>query len=199
MDRHDDPVQFWCQQGFPRLALAFAEGTPWAPYVFNVNAQFPSADVTNVPNVGADVKLSQDTIIDEIVTRIVFQRPPGNVFQTMSDFFFNYQSGIRATLDVMGTPRYSVAPKFTPLSTLTSITREKSKIGWGLSWQQAVEMSFDAPFALPEFPCNVTVSFIGRIPQSEAYVGMNRLDAIARLRAAGYEVPDTCGQAFPNR
>lgn len=193
----DDPSVFWIQQGYPRIALAFARGVPWAPYVFNVNAQFPSADVQNLPEIGADVKLSQDVIVDEMVTRITFGRPPGNVFQTLSDFFFNYQSGIRATLDVMGTPRYAVAPFFTPLSTLTEIVRSRARLGWALSWQQAVKMSFDASIALPEFPCNVTVSFIGRIPQSEEFAGMTRMQAIEGLRECGFDIPDTCGMSFP--
>lgn len=193
----DDPAVFWLQAGYPRIALAFAKGTPWAPYCFNVKAQFPTADVTNLPNVGADVKLSQDVIIDEIIVRTVFQRPSPNVIQPISDFFNTFQNGIEATLDVMGTPRYSVAPRYTPLTNLAEVVKRQAKLGWALTWQQAVEMSFNLPFALPEFPCNVCVTFSGRIPQSEEYTGMTRQEAIMKLRECGFDVPDTCGTAFP--
>lgn len=193
----DDPAVFWLQAGYPRIALAFAQGTPWAPYMFNVKGQFPSADVTNLPNVGADVKLSQDVIVDEIIVRTVFQRPAPNVIAPISDFFNTFQNGIEATLDVMGTPRYAVAPRFTPLSNLAEVVKRQAKMGWALTWQQAVEMSFNLPFALPEFPCNVCVTFSCRIPQSEEYVGMSRQAAIGKLRECGFDVPDTCGTSFP--
>lgn len=187
-------VDKWLSRGYPRLALAHALGIPFAPYVFNVKATFGSSATTNVPNVGADVKIVQDTIIDDIVTRIVIARPPANVFDTLSDFFFNFQSGIEATLDVEGKPGFSIAPKFTPLSTLTDIVRSACKIGWAMTWQQQVEMAFNCAFALPEFPVNVCVTFLGRIPQSEEFSGMTNLTAVQLLKSeCGIIVPETCG------
>lgn len=187
-------VDRWIEKGYPRLALAVALGVPFAPYVLNVKGVFGSAAVTNIPNTGSDVKLSQDVIIDDMMTRIVIARPPANMFQTMSDFFFNFQSGIEATLDVMGTPRYAVAPRFTPLSTLTDIVRAHCKLGWALTYRQQLEMAFNAPFALPEFPVNVCVTFQGKIPQSEEFVGMTNYTAVQLLRSrCGIDIPDSCG------
>jgi len=194
----DDPVVFWLRAGYPRIALAFAKGIPWAPYVFNVKAQFPSASVTAVPDVGADVKLSQDVIIDDVVARVVVQRPAPNVLQPISDFFNQFQNGIEATLDVMGVPRYSVAPKFTPISTLVEIIKHHIRLGWALTYQQQVFMSFNLPFALPEFPTSVTVTFCGRMPQSEQFASMPLHTAVQLLRECGYDVPETCGMTYLN-
>jgi hypothetical protein len=95
------------------------------------------------------------------------------------------------------TPRYAVAPRFTPLTNLAEVVKRQAKLGWALTWQQAVEMSFTLPFALPEFPTSVIVTFSGRIPQSEEFVGMSRMAAIEKLRECGFDVPDTCGMSFP--
>ena len=75
-------------------------------------------------DVGSDVKIVQDTLIDGFVARIQNEGASANesVFQTQSDYFFNFQSGVEVKLDVVGAPRYSVAPTFTPLSTIADMT-----------------------------------------------------------------------------
>ena len=171
--------------GSPRLALARALGVPFNPYILNVRATFTSTDTSIIPDVGSDVKVVQDTLMDAMVTRIGNQSNLANlsVFQPQSDYFFNFQSGIEAILSVQGAPRYDVAPKYTPLSTLTDVVTGTSHwaSGWILTYQQQLFMSFQPTVTLPYAPIDVVVTFRGRVPSGEAFVDLANRDAIASL------------------
>jgi len=183
-------VQRMLEAGSPRLALAKAMGVPMAPYVMNVRATFPDVDTQGVPNVGSDVKIVQDTLIDCLVVRVTIDQTPLNVFQTQSDYYLNFQSGIEATLDVKGAPRYSVAPNFTPLSTLADVINGNSKwpAGWILTYQQQLFMSFNARIApLPDAPITVVCTFRGWIPVGEMFVQMSNREAFERLAQRGVQ------------
>jgi hypothetical protein len=179
--------------GSPRLALAKAWGVPLAPYLINVRAQFADTDTTDVPDVGSDVKIVQDTLIDAMVVRITNQGSSANenVFQTLSDFFFNFQNGLDVKLDVMGAPRYSVAPKFTPISTIADVVNGQSHWpgGWILTYQQQLFMSFHANVTLPDAPLDVCCTFRGWVPTNDMFFDMSNRAALGYLIALGYTVP----------
>src|SRR5262245_47635343 len=78
--------------GYPRLALARAQGIPFVPYYVNIRTTFDNPDRNLNPEVGSDVKIIADTIVDQMVFRITRDRVPQNVFQPQSDYFFNFQS-----------------------------------------------------------------------------------------------------------
>lgn len=183
--------------GSPRLALAKALGVPLAPYCINVRATFQDSDDDVIPDVGSDVKIVQDTLIDALVIRITTDRAPVDELTTLSDFFFNFQSGIEATLDVLGAPRYAVAPKFTPLSTLADVVTGGSHWpgGWLLTYQQQLQMSFFARVALPDFPVTVVCTYRGWIPVGEMFVQMTNMDAFDRLAECGV----TCDGSYVKR
>lgn len=190
----DVSVYAMLQAGSPRLALAKAWGVPLAPYFINVRAVFPDTATTLVPDVGSDVKIVQDTIIDGMVVRIQNESATvnQNTFQAQSDFYFGFQSGIEAKLDVLGAPRYSVAPKFTPLSTLADVINgaDKWPNGWILTYQQQLQMQFKANVALPMAPIEVICTFRAWLPVNETFVDMSNRDACAFLALEGYVVSD---------
>jgi hypothetical protein len=173
--------------GSPRLALAKARGVPLAPYFINVRAIFPDTSTTVVPDVGSDVRIVQDTLIDSLIVRTQNESTTANQnqLQAISDFFFGYQSGIEATLDVQGAPRYSIAPKFTPLSVLGDPNNGVGHWpgGWVLTYQQQLLMTFNAKILLPFAPLEVICSFRGWTPVTQAFVSMTNREAIASLQS----------------
>lgn len=187
-----DGVGAWLRMGYPRLALARALGTVFQPYVFNVRATFDTPDVDVVSDQGADVKITSDTVIDSMLVRVTNDNVPENVFQPQSDYFTNFQSGIEATLDVLGAPRYTIAPKFTPLSTLADVVNGSSKwpFSWVMTYQQQVKMTFFARNPLAHFPTTVVATFRGWTPVGERFQAMPNSEAIAQLRAMGVVIPD---------
>jgi hypothetical protein len=184
-------VEYWLRMGYPRLALARALGTVFQPYVFNVRATFDTSDVDVVADQGADAKITTDTVIDAMIVRVTDDNVPENVFSPQSAYFTNYQSGIEATLEVLGAPRYSVAPNFTPLSTLAEmINPARWPCGWVLTYQQQVKMTFFARNPLAHFPTTVVCTFRGFTPTGERFAAMPNAQAIAELRAMGAQIPD---------
>jgi hypothetical protein len=186
-------VQKMLEAGSPRLALAKAMGVPLNPYAINVRATFPDVDTPTVPNVGSDHKIVQDTIIDALVTRVTIDRTPTNVFQPQSDYFFNFQSGLEATLDVKGAPRYAVAPNFTPLSTLADMVNGNAKwpAGWILTYQQQLFMSFNSRISpLPDAPVTVVCTYRAWTPVGEMFVQMTNREAFERLAQHGVQCTD---------
>lgn len=194
-DEADESVYAMLSAGSPRLALAVARGVPLAPYLINVRALFPTTDTPMVPDVGSDVKITQDTIIDAMVVRTLNESTTANQnqFQAFSDFFYNFQSGIEATLDVQGAPRYSVAPKFMPLSTMADMISGGSHwpAGWVLTYQQQLFMSFNAKVLLPFAPVEVVCTFRGRAPVTQTFVNMGNDVACQKLKDEfGLDLPD---------
>jgi len=173
--------------GSPRLALAKALGVPLVPYLINVRATFPTVDTADVPGSGSDVKITQDTLIDAMVCRVQSGVTAQNSFSTMSDFFLNFQSGIDATLDVQGAPRYSVAPEFTPISTLADMITGESHWpgGWILTYQQQLLMAFHANVTLPVAPLDVICTFRAWVPVNDMFVQMTNREAFAKLAECG--------------
>lgn len=181
-----DVYEFLCA-GSPRLALARALGVPLAPYFINVRGDFASTSQVDVPSTGSDVKIVQDTLVDQLLLRITNQSAIANlsVFQPQSDWYFNFQSGLEATLDVQGAPRYAVAPRFTPLSTVCDAINGSghwpSHRKWILTYQQQLFMAFHASVNLPFAPLDVVCTYRCWVPVGEAFVGMTNRDALDLL------------------
>lgn len=181
--------------GYPRLALARAQGIPFVPYYINIRTTFDNPDRNTNPEVGSDVKIIADTIIDQMVFRVTRDRVPQNVFQPQSDYFFNFQSGIEVKLNVVGSPKPSIAPRFTPLSTLADAVNGSGRFPhgiWVMTYQQQLQADFLARIQLPDFPTTVVLTFRCFTPATDKYDGVNLTDndAVGQLRAKGIWVPD---------
>lgn len=167
--------------GSPRLALARARGVPFAPFMINVRAIFPDTSTSVVPDVGSDVKITQDLLVDCMVFRIQNESTTANsnLFQPQSDFFFGFQSGLEATLDIQGQPRYTIADKFMPISTLADMVNGNSHwpYGWVLNYQQQLFMSFNAKIQLPYAPLEVICSFRTWSPVTQTFTTMSTREA----------------------
>ncbi len=187
----------WLQLGYPKLALACAQGIPLVPYYVNVRTTFDNPDRNLNPEVGSDVKIVSDTIIDEIAYTITRDRVPQDKFQPQSDYFFSMQSGIEAKINVVGMPRPAIAPRFTPLSTLArapgSGGRNFPHALWVLTYQQQLQVDFLARVQLPDFPTTVVLTFRCLTPQTDKYDGSNLTDSLALMM-----LRDKCGIAIPD-
>jgi hypothetical protein len=183
------------EMGSPRLALGRAMGIPFAPWMVSINALFQTTSPSVVPNVGADTKFPQDFWIESAIARVTSQQTPTNQFDTMSDFFQNYQNGIECTLYVQGAPRFGIIEIYTPLSTAFDMTQPEWLGDWVATYDQNLEMSFQTVFALPEdaLPLQVTCSFRCKGPVGEMFSRMTNDEAFHRLhRDFGIE----CSEAY---
>jgi hypothetical protein len=173
--------------GSPRLALAKARGVPLAPFTMNIRATFPDTTTAIVPDVGADVKITQDCLIDAMVVRVENQSETANQnqFQSLSDFFFGFTSGIEAKLTVQGAPRYDVANRFVPLSNLADVVNGSSHWpgGWVLTYQQQLSADFIPKILLPFAPVEVIMTFRAWQPVTRAFVDMSTREALDALQS----------------
>jgi hypothetical protein len=187
----------WLRLGYPKLALACAQGIPLVPYYVNVRTTFDNPDRNLNPEVGSDVKIVADTIIEEIEYTITRDRVPQNVLQPQSDFFFSLQSGIEAKINVVGMPRPSIAPKFTPLSTLAKAAGTPAPGFpngiWVMTYQQQLQVDFLARIQLPDFPITVVMTFKTLTPDTDKFDGVNITDREALIR-----IRDMCGVKIPD-
>lgn len=191
-------VEDFLEMGSPRLALARCYGVPFAPYIVNVRATFPDVDTFDAPGVCSDVKIPQDMIVDTMLSRFTFDNPPLNILQPISDYYYNWQSGLEATLDVTGWPRYSVAPKFTPIATLTDLVSGESHWpkGWLLTLNEQLEMSFHARIQLPMAPATIVCTFRTWTPINCMFAEMTVREAVNALRCdCGIDI----GEAYLTR
>lgn len=173
--------------GSPRLALAKARGIPLAPQTINVRATFPDTTTSVVPDVGSDEKIIQDLLVDALVVRVqnLSLTANSNVFQSLSDFFFGFTSGIEATISITGQPRYTPVDRFTPLSNIADVVNGGSHWpgGWVLTYQQQLKMDFNARVALPYAPIEVICTFRTWQPVTQSFVIMTTREAIGLLQS----------------
>jgi hypothetical protein len=181
------PVQQIAQYS-PLLALARAWRVPFAPFVLNIAGTFSDPSVTVLPTVslqGGQTRLTQLTVMDRMAFEIYQPSSfPGSIFKNQSDVAFKENSGIEATLNVNGAPRYAVAPFFTPIEALCdSVSNAPSwPMGWILGNTQSLEMQFQAAIPLPVLPTMVTVTFRMWQPVgTDEFVGMTNGQAFAEL------------------
>src|SRR5579875_3235646 len=108
-------VYRYLRLGSPRLAFAAACGVPRVPWSFRVEADFTETSQTEVTQAGNDVKIVQDTFIEEIKVQVQNQNTPGGL-DSLTNFFFEMESGIEANMKVVGAGTgYMPIPEFTPL------------------------------------------------------------------------------------
>lgn len=183
--------------GYPRLALARAKGIPFVPYYVNVRATFDNPDENLVPQMGSDVKIVSDTIIDQMVGRVTFDKTPQGDFANQNAYYFNFVSNIEIKIRVDGSPRPSIVPRFTPVSTVMDMFNGSSKFPhgiWVLTYQQQLEVDFKARIQLPQFPTTVVLTFRCFTPDDlDGWVGTQMTDreALIRLR-------DECNLCIPD-
>lgn len=189
-------VYDWLRLGYPKLALACAQGIPLVPYYVNVRTTFDNPDRNLNPEEGSDVKIVADTIIDQMLVRITRDRVPQNIFQPQSDFYFNFQSGIEAKINVVGMPRPSIVPRFTPVSTIADAINGSGLYPhglWVLTYQQQLQVDFLARIQLPDFPTTVVLTFRCFTPATDKYDGSQLTDSAALVL-----LRDKCGIAIPD-
>jgi hypothetical protein len=190
----EDAVVQMLHHGYPRLALVRALGVPLAPWVINIPFTFDTSEADqDLASQGTDGKITQDTFMDAMVVRVTVDRVAANVFDAPSDYALNFTSGIEATLQVDGTPRYEITTDFTPISTLMDVFNGNSKwpFGWCLTYQQQIKMQIRNRIAFPDSPITVVASFRGWQPCTDLLVNMTNRDAVGRLRQLGYSIPDS--------
>lgn len=178
----------------PQIALCMARGDQMVPLVLSCKATFSDPNVSNIPNValeGGSTPIVQATVIDHVDYQIniptAFQ---GQTLKPLSDFFFNLQSGISATIDIFGAPRYSVAPFYQPIRTLAAFLKRGFPYGWFLNYSQGIKMSFNADVALPFLPVTIAFTYCMWTPAGESYVRMEDRTALEGLAKCGITVPN---------
>jgi hypothetical protein len=178
----------------PVIALAMARGDKLAPFVASIKASFADGTVANIPDVslegGTSGPLSQAAVIDHVDYQVNQQNAfAGQVGKAQADLFFNLQSPISAKLTVTSSPRYVVAPFYTPLRTLTGMIRRAWPTGWFLNAFDGIQMSFNLDYPLASFPTTVAYTFCMWTPIDSRYAGMRNDHALAELAKCGVNVP----------
>ena len=133
-------------------------------------------------------RLDQFGIVDCIVYEI--DQPnaqSGQTLKPLNDYFFNLQSGITATMSVVGAPRYVPAADFTPLRTLLAGVAEPWPMGWVLGYTQSIQMQF-MPSALLTPPTTLTVTFrLWQVYGTTDFIGMTDSTAFDKLEGLGFK------------
>jgi hypothetical protein len=174
----------------PVLAYAWALGLPFVPFHINIRCTFDDTTGSTSQVIsfeGNDERLNVSSLIDQISYQIDAPNYNAGIStKPISDFYFQRQSGIQATMIVAGAPRYVVAPFFTPLEGLLSSLAEGWPGGWVLDYTQSVTMQFQQAVPLPSLPTTVTVTFRLWQPgsgQALDLVGLTNDMATAKLTA----------------
>jgi hypothetical protein len=187
----------------PQVALARYYSIPFAPFVQSITATFSSSTGVIGPfalGQNANDRLSIVSVVDAMVYDV---QPPnynaGNGAQGFLNWWWARQTGIQATLDIDGTPRYVVAPDYTPIDTLCAMMTEMWPSGWVLNYTQSPKMQFQTTVALPSTPVTITVSF--RMWQPVAVrrmLGLTDARAIELLAQAGVITADEASAFVSN-
>jgi len=181
--------------GSPRLALAVAMGLPIIPYQFAVVGTFVNQGTTLVPDAGNDVKIVQDTVIDSVDFQVQSGITPQGL-DSLTNWFFQYQSGIQAKLKVVsgsqGQAGYQVIPNFTPINLIPNIVDKYfNDQKWLLSYTNGIVMDFNASVPLPFAPVTVTFTFSGRTSYDQKLLDTRNSEAVKKLEQMGYNCADS--------
>jgi hypothetical protein len=179
----------------PQVALARYYKIPWGPFVQSIQGTFTTTTQTIGPfsmGTNANDRLSLVSVVDMVTLHV--DAPtlnPANALKPFIDWFFARQSGIQATMIVDGSPRYVVAPDFTPIDTLVAMITEAWPMGWVLGYTQAPKMQFTTSFALPSVPVTVTCTFRMWQPvNSRLMMAMTDVKAVEILVDKGVLTPE---------
>lgn len=174
----------------PKAALAELMGAIKAPFTPNVTGIFPDTSANKIVSGAMDVTiLGADTFVRDVVFDI--QVPTafnGQVFKTLSDFFYNKTSGIAARIRVDGAPRYEVCPEFTPLSNLADFLPHNWPDGWRLGKNNGIEMDFTNLSPLPFAPVTITATFRAYQYVSDVIDGLSTDRVYEILAQKGFDV-----------
>lgn len=175
----------------PVIALARARNLPFAPLVINIKANFTDPTVFVLPTVsfeGSNERLDATSICDSIQLEILSPNlNAGNSLKYVNDWFFAKQTGIQATMQVDGAPRYTIAPFMTPIESLFAAIGEAWPLGWVLEYTQSVKMQFSASIPLPSLPVSVIGTFRFWQPYSDLMMAaMDNLSALRELQKMGF-------------
>jgi hypothetical protein len=177
----------------PQIALARARGVDFAPFCPNIIATFTDSTQTLNPVSfqGGQGAISQPSVCDQITYEIDAPNSfSGSVFKSMQDYYYQLQSGIQATLNVQGAPRYTISPNYTPIRSLLASLSEGWPYGWFLNCNQTVTMQFQQTFGLQSTPTTITITFrLWQPVGTNDFQMMTTGQARAELAAMGIKSP----------
>ena len=193
---HSTPEDF-IRAGSPQLALAKAKGATLTPWVMTINAVLPDASTPALAQTSAD-QIIQDTLVTQMTFRLINGGSANtSTLQTMSDYYFNFQSGIQVTLNVGGRPGYPVVENYTDFSiVIDTLCEGRGSIdGWILRDSQFLKMDFRPTIALPtsNVPINVSVAFKCWTAIGDEWVHMKNRSALDQL---ANDFGMDCGQSY---
>lgn len=175
----------------PQVALARYWKIPFAPFLQSITATFNNATDTIGPfalGANANDRLSLVSIVDQMVFHV--DAPTlnaGNAAQGFLAWWFARQTGVQANFTIDGSPRYVIAPDFTPIDTLCAMMTENWPSGWVLNYTQAPKMQFTTSIPLPVVPVTFIVTFRMWQPTwAQKMIGMTDFKALELL--VGYGV-----------
>jgi hypothetical protein len=176
-------VQEYLTIGSPRIAWAISQGVPTVPFKLNVIADFPDTTTDLVPDQGQQDKIVQDWVIRNVRYQVQNQRTPGGV-DSITNYYFEQESGIEAKLKTIGGGGgYNPVPEFTPIRQVAGPLGKP----WLVTYTNAFKMDFIATVPLP-FRVKVTVTFEGETIYWPRLIDMTSLEAIRKLKDAGFAV-----------
>jgi hypothetical protein len=169
--------------GSPKLAYGVATGFPMVPFDVNVVADFVDVATPVLPGQGNQNKIVWDMAVYEIAYQIQNKATPA-AFDSQTNYFFELESGIEATLLVTG-----AAGGYTPVVNYTPLRLISGKLArpWLLTYNNGIVMSFQATVTLP-FPVKVTVTFKSETCLWPALLDMTGSECLIRLREMGYMI-----------
>lgn len=184
---NNSTVEDFLRAGSPQLALAKALGAPLQSWAYILQTTLPDATTPAL-----EVTSNQTIIMDTLITGACFRLINGsatansNQLQPLSDFFYNYQSGLQAQIWVAGRPGFPIVDVPTDLSTLISPLPTSQCPGWLqnfiLTDAQAIKMSFTPTINFVSFPLTLTVTYQALTAQGNEWIHMKNRTAIQRLR-----------------
>jgi hypothetical protein len=168
--------------GSPKLAFAVASGAPLVPFYIPVAGLFQTVGQTLVPKNGNPSRLVQDTIIEEIELQVQNQNPPSGL-DSLTNEFFELQSGIEATVKIVGPGGgYNPVPDQMPLKSIKGYLRRP----WLLTYTNGINVDYFATVSPLPFPVKVTLTFKGVTSYWKRLIDISPLECLRGLTDMGY-------------
>ena len=195
-DRRD---VLYAAQYSPQIALAKAWGMAFSPFFLNIQHTFNAGDALNSDpeTFQGATQAGQQTGtggLPSIIERISYeidspQAFPGNIQKPFYDYFYGLNSGLTATMGVLGAPRYLIAPNYIPLTGLLSSLGAMFPRGWVLQYNQSVVMQFQQTVPVPYPPTTINCIFAMWQPIDTAgkLVQLSTTEAFRALIDLGYD------------
>ena len=189
----ESSVEAFITAGSPILALARAKKCPFVPWDLRITSEFPDTTVQTLPDNDLDERIPNDVIVKSVVFSLLNEETANATqLSSISDYFFNQQSGIECRMIVTGRPGYPTDASFIPIE-LKSDRQSSSDwpSGWLLTFTQGVTSSFRSTIVLPFAPIRVSQVFHIWTPLGEEWTNMKPAEAARELREKfGIECPE---------